>query len=825
MLRILTVTTLISFAALVNPVFAQYPLDLSDQKDQEIPDISLGGIDWSGLEVEYQSDEVERKPWHNKIDGRARIQQRKLEILHRETAGFDSMERLDAEIPVRMDVIIHVSHSNAASKLKELGFRISRDYSDILTGSIPFEKLQDAAVLDEVSYIETAPEFESHHDVSIPEVRADLVHEGSGLNMPYRGEDVVVGVVDSGIDFTHPDFNTDDGTRIQYLVELLSDDDERTGNCPSDFDIESGDGNCIEWTAQDIDDDPDGVTQIDGQAGGSHGTHVTGSAAGGGRADSDMAGVAPDSDIIMVNASRAPEGSRSYAFNDILNATHYIFNRADEMGKPAVVNLSLGAFAGPRDGSTGVEEILNILTDNGQLIVSSSGNSGFEPSHTGGDMAPRSRYIAPVVVRELPNQPPSSSLELEAWYETGTVSEFKIIGLQRDNDQAEILGQTPWLRPGDEMDDEIEITDGGDTKGFLIADASVTNADINNDSQFTAEIFTETLDTDLTDTQWVVVVNSSIKGGRFDMWVNSGGFVHPRSFNVGNVEQLTGSNRRSVTIPASASDVLSVGGYVGRDSFTLPDEDCPINLPDGVDCTLTLPVPTNPLDRDQDRNPRFGELAFFSSKGPLRTGESAIDITAPAFLVYSTLSGDFDPPQEALIRPGGDYFLNNGTSMAAPHVSGAIALMLESEPSLSVSDVRSIFAATGREDNFTGALPNNEFGYGKLDVLAAMQYLEDDPAKLADTSTEQPEQIELSNYPNPFNPVTTVSFALPESKEVSVEVFNSLGQQVKTLTAGEEYDAGTHEFSFDGSNLSSGVYLIRMQAGDQQLTRPAMLVK
>ena len=88
-----------------------------------------------------------------------------------------------------------------------------------------------------------------------------------------------------------------------------------------------------------------------------------------------------------------------------------------------------------------------------------------------------------------------------------------------------------------------------------------------------------------------------------------------------------------------------------------------------------------------------------------------------------------------------------------------------------------------------------------------------------------PASIELQqNYPNPFNPTTNITFALPESAHVTLGVYNMLGQRVAVLT--DNYLAsGRHEVTFDGSHLSSGTYIYRLQAGDQVLTRSLTLVK
>jgi aminopeptidase N len=92
-------------------------------------------------------------------------------------------------------------------------------------------------------------------------------------------------------------------------------------------------------------------------------------------------------------------------------------------------------------------------------------------------------------------------------------------------------------------------------------------------------------------------------------------------------------------------------------------------------------------------------------------------------------------------------------------------------------------------------------------------------------SDEFPRVFALAqNYPNPFNPSTTIRYGLPQRAEVTLTVFNTLGQQVAQLVNGE-VDAGYHEVKFDGNGLSNGVYLYRMQAGAYVETKKLVLVR
>ena len=98
-----------------------------------------------------------------------------------------------------------------------------------------------------------------------------------------------------------------------------------------------------------------------------------------------------------------------------------------------------------------------------------------------------------------------------------------------------------------------------------------------------------------------------------------------------------------------------------------------------------------------------------------------------------------------------------------------------------------------------------------------------------------PVSIELyQNYPNPFNPTTTIKYSIPQSGFVSIKVFNLLGQEVVKLV-NKEKGAGVYsiEFSAKGgspssgnaSNLTSGIYLYRIQSGDYSLTKKMILLK
>jgi len=88
-----------------------------------------------------------------------------------------------------------------------------------------------------------------------------------------------------------------------------------------------------------------------------------------------------------------------------------------------------------------------------------------------------------------------------------------------------------------------------------------------------------------------------------------------------------------------------------------------------------------------------------------------------------------------------------------------------------------------------------------------------------------PKEFKLEqNFPNPFNPTTTIQYQLPQDAKVTLKVYDILGSEVATLI-NEEQDAGYKEVPFKGNNIASGMYVYRLQAGDFISTKKMMLVK
>ncbi|MFQ6090949.1 MAG: S8 family serine peptidase, partial [Candidatus Bipolaricaulia bacterium] len=221
----------------------------------------------------------------------------------------------------------------------------------------------------DVLYIEAAYRLAPELDRSIPAIGADLLHREEPIA---TGEGVIIGNIDTGIDYEHLDFRVDrdddgfeESSRILYIWD-------QTETAPI------GDRGAVpfgtEYTQAGIEADlvrgfrPDegAVRERDDNG---HGTHVLGIAAGDGSSSgTGYIGVAPQAELVAVKTS--------FYSGDVVSGADYIFRKAEELGKPCVLNLSLGGHFGPHDGTSNFALALEGLLGPGRVIVTSAGNEG-----------------------------------------------------------------------------------------------------------------------------------------------------------------------------------------------------------------------------------------------------------------------------------------------------------------------------------------------------------------------------------------------------------------------------------------------------------------
>jgi photosystem II stability/assembly factor-like uncharacterized protein len=160
----------------------------------------------------------------------------------------------------------------------------------------------------------------------------------------------------------------------------------------------------------------------------------------------------------------------------------------------------------------------------------------------------------------------------------------------------------------------------------------------------------------------------------------------------------------------------------------------------------------------------------------------------------------------------GSFWSNSGTILKTNN--GGNNWFSQSKPSgRSMNSVFFVDPDVGWTVGYNGAILKTTNGGGIVSIKG-------DPI----VSNKFPQKFTLSqNYPNPFNPITTIEFNLPKNSEVALKIFNILGEEVATLVS-DRLSAGSYTYEWDASNLASGIYLYRLQAGSYIETRKMVLM-
>ena len=165
--------------------------------------------------------------------------------------------------------------------------------------------------------------------------------------------------------------------------------------------------------------------------------------------------------------------------------------------------------------------------------------------------------------------------------------------------------------------------------------------------------------------------------------------------------RFTSGHTRShlVGMPGTAYSAITVGSYATRNGW------------DSEESTITLSAIN------------MEDISYFSSPGPTRDGDTKPEITAPGQWIIAPLSADApvsEIPQRMRVKDV-DYAAMQGTSMAAPFVTGAIALLLEKAPTLDWAEAKRRLIKSARQDSFTAPCWNCLWGYGKMDIKKLLE--------------------------------------------------------------------------------------------------------
>jgi len=535
------------------------------------------------------------------------------------------------------------------------------------------------------------------------------------------GAGVVIGIIDTGIDFNSKDFKHLDGTT--RIISYWDQANPVLVGPPSGFFYGK------EWLASDINAGTNSALP-ESQDFDGHGTHVAGIAAGNAQAGEGgtcgvqgiYAGVAPEADLYIVKLQELASGnlkeSVSTLESKVVDAVSYIFQRSSGLHRAAVVNLSLGSHEGPHDGLSYFDAMINGMTlkaasGKAKIVVAAAGNDNGQPVHAsaqvhhGGAVTAVSLYIPPYT----PSGTDDEQLVLHGFHVYGDTISVTITSPLPPDGHGIVVG--PVRTDGtaahvSTVDGEIDLCV---SSAFACSPGNPWNG---HDADIVV-VLKNTINQPPTDTPpasgtWEFDFSGSTitSTGIIDMYLEEqrGGTVtDPAHFVNAPIQWTSGVDYTGdVTSPASADSVIAVGAYTTKTKWR--------NI-SGADSTAVG---------------AYGNICPFSSLGPRRDGVIKPDITAPGQMIASTLSQSAKGPQgipDGYWLQAGFKAVLAGTSMSAPHVAGAVALML-SDPGDTTwqtaypSRVKDRLKNTARRDGFTGPDSNSVWGWGKLDVAAAL---------------------------------------------------------------------------------------------------------
>ncbi|MFI5706330.1 S8 family peptidase [Kribbella sp. NPDC051620] len=526
----------------------------------------------------------------------------------------------------------------------------------LLTARVALGRIEAVRQADGVRSMKAAQPVRPLLSATVPEIEADPAALPPG-SLAAGGSGVVVGIIDSGLDFAHRNFLRPDGsTRV---VALWHQDGPSTPDSPF--------GYGKRYSARDIDLALSLPNQYDalgygpapdspGRPKGTHGTHVTDIAAGNG-GGSGMSGVAPEADIAFAEpavSDIAWEGEAvvDSSFGDSvqqLEAARFLFDEAGD--RPCVVNISLGTNGGPHDGSSLVEKGLDALVGQqpNRAVVIAAGNAFDDGVHISGTVpAGGSADVGLSIPDGLVAQ-----CEMELWYGGSDRFSAELITPGGVSLGTVPLGANARVK-----------ADDGTTLLFV----SHRAADPNNGDNVVGLFLEERVPRGV----WQLRLHGEqVADGGFHAWIERN--------DQSQAPFVDADGSRTLGSLSCGRLTLTVGSYDAH-------------------------KPAKPL-------------SFFSGAGPTRDGREKPEISAPGHEVFAAHS-----------RTVTGVTRKSGTSMAAPAVTGVVALILAEAHArglaLDAATLRSIVIDSARTDPPPAGGWDDRYGHGRVDVAEALRAVE-----------------------------------------------------------------------------------------------------
>ena len=567
-----------------------------------------------------------------------------------------------------------------ASALTPYGVSVKpSSIGDMLMVSIPLNSFAELAQSNLCTMIDAGTTAHTLLDNARNATNVNNIHNGVRLTQGYKGAGVVVGIIDIGFEYAHPTFYDSTGNTLR--VKRVWDQKATTGTPPSGYNY----GKEMTTTSSIVN-----ARYSDNDE--THGTHVAGIAAGCGGSNSSARqyrGMAPESDIVLVSSTLRTSG--------IYDGIEYIRAYAQSVGKPCVINMSIGNHLGPHDGTSTFDRVCDTLMSDyprGLILVGAAGNEGSDRLHVTKTFTATDTMLYTIV--EF-NEGIAGASYVDIWGNVNGRFKSTLAIVDTTTGRFDDAGYYYYSSTSQTYSSSLTDNDN-ETVDFDVYTDSAYRYNhrpniafyIDNSNQTSAR-------------QKVVVVVNGRAGTTVHLWGNSCTFKSC-GFSIvsaGNTDYTVGE------IGGVGHSIVSVGSYTTRRTWTALNGNTY-----NPSCTVN-------------------DLSFFSSHGPTLDGRTKPDITAPGEWIVSSVNR-FDNSYAGTSIPYDVYsyrFNNNaeyyatmrGTSMATPVVTGIIALWLQANPQLGIDSVLARMRSGAITDSYTGAIPatgSNLWGWGKINAYS-----------------------------------------------------------------------------------------------------------
>ncbi len=658
-------------------------------------------------------------------------------------------------------------------KIESYGLKVISMIDSIWTVQVNSDQIDILEQIKEINFYQISNSKTSIklNDIEKQTTKVDLVHQGTNLPMPYTGKGVIIGIVDIGFQNDHPTF-FDPITGRTRIVRYWN-QSYNNGTPPNGYSYgnEFSDTNLIK-------------TQNDWD--GSHGTHVAGIAGGSGLGSPNLQykGMAPECEFVFVSIKYKNAQIEGSALGDylianpsIIDAYKYIFDYAESVGKPAVINLSWGMHTGSHDGNSIFDKAVEGLVGNGKIIVGANGNDGSNPMHL--NYLFNNDTIQTFATESDRLNRSSESIYLDFWGSEN--SEFSVQVNVYDTFK-NVIYSSPFISSQNHTSD-VFISPNSEINIKYLCDSSFYT---NNKPNINLQIEQSNHH------HHFISIKITSKNSEVHGW-NSGGVYRWTSGrfrntirNLNFTEMIDGNTNSTMGENGGTGKlVLSVGAMAARSSFT------------GYKGNF----------KNDSWYVTPGYIAPFSSKGPTTDDRIKPNITAPGFLVPSAVNrlqvpGWAHDNITHLTNFRGDtnfYMVSSGTSMASPHVCGIVALMLQANPKLNPTHIIDFIQNTATMNDQTGQVPNNTYGYGIVNAYEAVK------------KSLQWANVNFVNSENNFDifPNPALNFITIKNKSLSsvtnISLIDYQGKKVISDTMNE------NEISINLNQISPGFYTILIE--------------